>query len=161
MLLQDIEHNSLCYIVGPYCLFYIQQFVCVYPKLLIYSSSLSFPLPLSVHLFSVSVGLFLLFYFLFLGPHLQHIEVPRLGVKSELQLPAYTTQPQHPGSEPSLRHTPQFTGMLDPQPTEQGQGSNLHPQRYQDSFPLHHNGNFLFLFCIWIHLYYFLDSKCK
>ena len=27
----------------------------------------------------------------FLGPHLWHIEVPRLGVKSELQLLAYTT----------------------------------------------------------------------
>ena len=29
--------------------------------------------------------------FFFLGTHLQHIEVPRLGVKSELQLLAYTT----------------------------------------------------------------------
>ena len=29
--------------------------------------------------------------FFFLGPHLQHKEVPRLGVESELQLPAYTT----------------------------------------------------------------------
>ena len=27
----------------------------------------------------------------FLGPHLQYIEVPRLGVESEPQLPAYTT----------------------------------------------------------------------
>ena len=27
----------------------------------------------------------------FLGPHLQHMEVPRLEFKSELQLPAYTT----------------------------------------------------------------------
>ena len=35
---------------------------------------------------------FFLFYFLFffLGPHLQHIEVPRLGVESELQLLVYT-----------------------------------------------------------------------
>ena len=32
--------------------------------------------------------IFLLFY---LGPHLWHMEVPRLGVKSELQLPAYAT----------------------------------------------------------------------
>ena len=30
------------------------------------------------------------FYFCFLGPHLPHMEVPSLGVKSELQLPAYT-----------------------------------------------------------------------
>ena len=31
------------------------------------------------------------FFVFYLGPHLQHMEVPRLGVKSELQLPAYTT----------------------------------------------------------------------
>ena len=27
----------------------------------------------------------------FLGPHLQHLKVPRLGVELKLQLPAYTT----------------------------------------------------------------------
>ena len=31
------------------------------------------------------------FFFFFLWPHLQHSEVPRLGVESELQLLAYTT----------------------------------------------------------------------
>ena len=31
------------------------------------------------------------FFFFFLGPHLWHMEVPRPGMKSELQLPAYTT----------------------------------------------------------------------
>ena len=36
-------------------------------------------------------GFFFLCSFSFLGPHQQHIEIPRLGVKSELQLPAYTT----------------------------------------------------------------------
>ena len=30
-------------------------------------------------------------FFFFLGPHLRHMEVPRLGVESELQLLAYTT----------------------------------------------------------------------
>ena len=30
-------------------------------------------------------------FFGFLGPHLWHMEVPRLGVESELQLLAYTT----------------------------------------------------------------------
>ena len=30
-------------------------------------------------------------FFGFLGPHLRHMEVHRLGVESELQLPAYTT----------------------------------------------------------------------
>ena len=35
---------------------------------------------------------FVLFCFVvFLGLHLQHMKVPRLGVKSELQLPTYTT----------------------------------------------------------------------
>ena len=56
--------------------------------------------------------LFLFFFFFllfcFLGPHPRHTEVPRLGVESELQLPIYTTA----------------TAMLDPQPTERGQGSN-------------------------------------
>ena len=32
----------------------------------------------------------------FLGPHPQHVEVPRLGVESELQLPAYSTAPAMP-----------------------------------------------------------------
>ena len=31
------------------------------------------------------------FSFFFLGPHLWHMEVPRLGAESELQLPAYAT----------------------------------------------------------------------
>ena len=31
------------------------------------------------------------FYYYFLGPHPQPMEVPRLGVELELQLPAYTT----------------------------------------------------------------------
>ena len=31
------------------------------------------------------------FFNVFLGSHLQHVEVPRLGVKSELQLQTYTT----------------------------------------------------------------------
>ena len=35
--------------------------------------------------------LFFLFFPCFLGPHLWQVEVPRLGVALELQLPAYTT----------------------------------------------------------------------
>ena len=45
------------------------------------------------------------FFFCFLGWHLQYMEVPRLRVKSELQLPAYVTA----------------TAALEPRPTEQGQ----------------------------------------
>ena len=43
--------------------------------------------------YATAGGPFIIFYFTFcfLGPHPWHMEVPRLGVKSELQLPAYTT----------------------------------------------------------------------
>ena len=34
---------------------------------------------------------FFFFFFVFLGPNLRHMEVPRLGVKSGLQLPVYAT----------------------------------------------------------------------
>ena len=33
-------------------------------------------------------------------------------------------------SEPHLPPTPELTAMPDPQPTEKGQGSNLHPHGY-------------------------------
>ena len=38
------------------------------------------------------------FSFFFLQPHLQHMEVPGLGVELELQLPAYTTACDNTGS---------------------------------------------------------------
>ena len=58
---------------------------------------------------------FFFFFLVFLGLHLWHIEVPRLRVKSELQLPAHTTA----------------TATPDPQPTERGHGSIPHPHGYQ------------------------------
>ena len=39
----------------------------------------------------LSIYLFIYLFIYLLGPHLQHMEVPRLRVESELQLPAYTT----------------------------------------------------------------------
>ena len=36
----------------------------------------------------------------FLGPNLRHMEVPRLGVKSELQVLAYTTATATPDPQP-------------------------------------------------------------
>ena len=45
---------------------------------------------LKVELDENQVNVFLNF-FVFLGLHLWHMEVPRLGVEWELQLPAYTT----------------------------------------------------------------------
>ena len=46
------------------------------------------------------LDLFMIFFF-FLQPHLWHTEVPRLGVKLELQLPAYATVT----AMQDLRHT--------------------------------------------------------
>ena len=66
------------------------------------------------------------FSLLFLGPHLRHMEVPTLGVESELQLLAHTLD-SNARPKPRLQPTPQLTAMLNPQPTEQGQGSNPHP----------------------------------
>ena len=45
----------------------------------------------SVHAPGTSVPFFFFFFLVFLGPHLQYIEVPGLGGKLELQLPANTT----------------------------------------------------------------------
>ena len=42
------------------------------------------------------------FFYIFIEPHPWHIEVPRLGVESELKLPAYTTATATMGSEPRV-----------------------------------------------------------
>ena len=63
-------------------------------------------------------GLLLLLFFLsFSGPHPQHKEVPRLGMDSELQLPAYTTATATWDSSCicDLRHSSQQRRILNPQ----------------------------------------------
>ena len=64
----------------------------------------------------VCVRISFLFFFAFLGPHPRHREVPRLGVESELQLPAYTTAAARP--DPSLicdlHHSSQQRRILNP-----------------------------------------------
>ena len=58
----------------------------------------------------VGFGLF----FLGGGAHLKHLEVPRLGVLSELQLLAYATATAMlEQSEWPLQPSPQLTAMLD------------------------------------------------
>jgi len=56
-------------------------------------------------------------FILLLGPHPQHMDVPRLGVESELQLPAYTTATATP--DPShvyiLHHSSRQLWILNPQ----------------------------------------------
>ena len=54
------------------------------------------------------------------------MEVPRLVVELELQLLACAI-----ATATQIRDAfVQLTVMLDPKPTEQGQGSNLHPHGY-------------------------------
>ena len=59
---------------------------------------------------------FFVFVFVFLGPHPRHMELPRQGVESELQLPAYTTSTATP--DPSrvcdLHHSSQQLRILHP-----------------------------------------------
>ena len=54
-----------------------------------------------------TIFLFCLFFFflVFLGLHLQHMEVPRLGVQSELQLLAYATATFDPSHVRDLHHS--------------------------------------------------------
>ena len=59
---------------------------------------------------------FCLFIFVFLGLYLGRLEVPRLGVRAELQLPAYptATAPQHPSHICNLHHSSQQCWSLNP-----------------------------------------------
>ena len=68
--------------------------------------------------------LFFIFFFPFVGPHPQHLEVPWLGVESEQH------HHSNASSEPGLPPAPQLMAMAESEPTEQGQGLNLHPHGY-------------------------------
>ena len=59
---------------------------------------------------------FFFFFFCFLGPHLGHIEAPRLGVESELQLPSYTTATatSDPSCVCNLYHSSRQRRILNP-----------------------------------------------
>ena len=56
------------------------------------------------------------FFFFFLGPQLWHMDVPRLGVLLELQLPAYTraTEMPDPNRVCELCHSSQQHQILNP-----------------------------------------------
>ena len=75
----------------------------------------------------VFVLFFFFFFFFFLGPHLRHIEVPRLGVESELQLPAYATATatQDPSRVCSLHHSSRQCRILNPLSEARDQTCNL------------------------------------
>ena len=57
-----------------------------------------------------------LFIYCFLGPHVQHVEVPRLRVESQIGAAAAGLHHSHSdaGSKLRLQPTLQFTEMLDP-----------------------------------------------
>ena len=76
-----------------------------------------------------SASLFFVFCFLFLGLHLQHMEVPRLGIDLELELQAYirATAMRDPIHVWELHWQLGQHGILNPLSEE---GSNLHPHGY-------------------------------
>ena len=73
---------------------------------------------------------YLCLFFSFLGLRSQHMEIPRLGIKLELQLLAYATATATARSKPHLQTTPQLMGMPIPWPTEWGQALNVHPHGF-------------------------------
>ena len=84
----------------------------------------------------------LIFFFSFLRLHLRHMEVPRLRVESQLQLPAYTTATAtlDPSCICDLRCGSWQCRILNP--LSGGQGLNPHPHGYHSgSLLLSHNGN--------------------
>ena len=76
----------------------------------------------------------------FLGPHLWHMEVPRLGVKSEQQLPA--TAPAMPDLNPvfDLHHSSQQHQILNPLTEARVQTRILMDTSWVHDLPSH-NGN--------------------
>ena len=65
-------------------------------------------------------------FFHFLGLHPRHMNVPRLGLIRHTAASLCHSH-SNAGSEPHQRSTPRLTAIPDPRPTEQSQGSNLHP----------------------------------
>ena len=70
--------------------------------------------------FSFSLSLFFVFFvclfvcFCSLGPYLRHIEVPRLGIESELQLLVYTTATATQDPSHDLHHSSRQCRILNP-----------------------------------------------
>ena len=73
-------------------------------------------IPRAYSILHSGVGFFVSLFvcFCFLELHLQHMEVPRLGIKLELQLPAYTTATAtwNPSHVCKLRHSSQQHQIL-------------------------------------------------
>ena len=75
--------------------------------------NMTFTTPISLS----HIAFLFLFLFSLLGPYPQHMEVPRLGVRLELRLPAYASShhsQSNARSEPRLQPTPQLAATPDP-----------------------------------------------
>ena len=82
----------------------------------------------SLSFFKLFIYLFIYFIFLpFLGPLPWHMEVPRLGVESELQLPDYTTATatQDPSRVCDVHHSSRQCWILNPMIKARDQTRNL------------------------------------
>ena len=91
---------------------------------------------------------FILFYsFFFLWLHLQHMEVPRLGLQWELYPPAYATATATPDLSciGSLHHSSQQRWILCPLREARDQTCILMATSWVPN-PLSHNGNFFLIF---------------
>ena len=92
--------------------------------------------------FFLSFFLLLVLLLLFLGPLPRHMEVPRLGVESELQPPACAraTATQDPSCICNLHHSSRQRRILNPLSKGRDRTRNLMvPSRIRQ--PLRHNGN--------------------
>ena len=63
---------------------------------------------------TVKIYFYQVIFFFFLWPHLQHMEVPRLGVESRTAAASLRHSHSNARSEPCLRPTPQLMATLDP-----------------------------------------------
>ena len=91
-------------------------------------NSKQYSLCLECHFYflEVLVGfLFLFLSFFFLGPYSWHMDVPMLGVESELQLPAYTTATPDPRWICNLHHRSRQCWILNPLSQAGDQTCNL------------------------------------
>ena len=88
---------------------------------------------------------------LFLGPYMRHMEVPRLGVEMELQLPAYTTvtETRDPSCVCNLHCSLWQCWILNLLSSARDQTCVLIDTSL-GSLPLNHNRNFLISFIFYL-----------
>ena len=115
----------------------------------------------------INAGFFFFFFVLltFLGPLLQHIEVPRLGVESELQPLAYAraTATQDPSHVCDLHHSSQQRQILNPLSKARDRTRNLMvPSRFVNHYTTMGTPAYLFLkaFHYMVHFLCFVLQCC-